>query len=31
MAVASIFRNVRSANGGNGRYWFECGHPACLL
>jgi hypothetical protein len=25
------FYNVRSANGGNGRYWLERDHPAGLL
>jgi hypothetical protein len=26
-----IFRNTRSANGGNGRYGLERDHPAGLL
>jgi len=26
-----MFRNARSANGGNGRYWLERDYPAGLL
>jgi len=28
--LGRIFRNARS-DGGNGHYWLECDHPACLL
>jgi hypothetical protein len=26
-----IFHKIRSANGGDGRYWLERDHPAGLL